>query len=375
MAAHRTRLIRPALAYAAALAVSTALVPIGAAAQDGPETPVVGVLTAIAEKRFDDLSMYFCPEFADQASGLDLSAAMTANLPPGLDPQLAVDALAFSVTGPSGEAEPLILVLSEDEAATVLSVEATITVGLDPAASEPFIRAIVENELQAQGMEVTDENVAALMTLISAQLGAEVAFNEYIGEVAEVIQTEAGTWLICGGSIVGSDTEPAPLVEPSAVPSTAASSQQLGPLPYALYVAALEAFTEDDPFAGLSDPPTKDEIVTGIETMVANATAEQERLVAVVPEECYAEAHQELLDYWQSSIELTGEAAAQLDAAASLEAVGAIVGDIDAELQTRHPVAYVEATDGSGGFEGSSFNILEALATCESPAASGSPAP
>jgi hypothetical protein len=136
-------------------------------------------------------------------------------------------------------------------------------------------------------------------------------------------------------------------------------------LPFAEYVAALEAFAENDPFAELGDPPTPDQVVAGFENLVDYATTEQHRLQAVVPEACYAEAHQELLGYWQSSIEVTAEAASQLATAASLEAIGPITEAMDEVLRSRHPIAYVEASDGSGGFQGSPFNILEALATCE----------
>jgi hypothetical protein len=148
-----------------------------------------------------------------------------------------------------------------------------------------------------------------------------------------------------------------------ASPSAGAVSAE--PMPYAAYVAALEAFTTDDPFAGVSDPPTKEQLVAGFEQLVAKATVEQERLAAVVPEDCYAEAHQQLLAYWQSSIELTGQVATELAAAATLEGLVPMVNEMDAELYARHPIAYVESTDGSGGFQGSPFNILDLLATCE----------
>lgn len=147
--------------------------------------------------------------------------------------------------------------------------------------------------------------------------------------------------------------------------SPSAGPVNVDPVPYAEYVAALEAFTTDDPFAGVSDPPTRDELVAGFEQLVANALVEQGRLAAVVPEDCYAEAHQELLAYWQSSIELTGQVATELAAAATLEGLVPMVNEMDAELYARHPIAYVESTDGSGGFQGSPFNILDALATCE----------
>jgi hypothetical protein len=149
------------------------------------------------------------------------------------------------------------------------------------------------------------------------------------------------------------------------------------PLPFADYVAALEAFTETSPFGAMSDPPTKDEVVAGFRNLAAMATAEQERLAAVVPEACYAEAHAELLAYWQSSIELTLQGADQLEAAAAVEEVGPIATALDEILFERHPIAYVELDDGSGGFEGSVFNILDALATCDGvdPAVDGASTP
>ncbi len=351
MVLSHARLARPAVAASAVLAIVTVgLFPASVAAQDGPETPVVGFLTAISEKRFDDLGQYFCAEFADRASGFDLGAAMAADLPEGIDPQLAVDAMSIAVTGPSGEPEPLITVLSEDEAVTTLGVEATLTVTLDPEKSEAFVRAIVENELQSLGMDTTDENVEAFMTIVRAQLDGQVTFSEYLGEVAEVSQADDGTWLICGGSIVASDSEPTTTPEPSVDASRSASPEAMGPLPYAEYVAALEAFSEDDPFAGLSDPPTLEEILAGFEKLVANATVEQERLVAVQPEDCYAEAHQELLAYWQSSIEASSEAAAQLEASGSLDDLPAIADGLDETLQARHPIAYVESERSTAAF-------------------------
>ena len=366
MAVHGTRLVRSGLLVATTFVVSTALAPLGVAAQDGPETPALGLLGSIAEKRFDDLGQYFCPELADEATGFDIGASMAAELPAGIDPQLAVDALTISVTGPSGSGEPLLYVLAEDAAVTSLGVEATITASLDPAGSEPLVRAIVEAEMQGQAIELTDENVTAFMALVDTMLGDEVSFSEYIGEVAEVTQTEDGAWLICGGSIVSSSPESTLPPEPVASASPVAASASADAIPFIEYVAALEAFTQDDPFAGLGDPPTKEEILAGFGMLIANATAEQGRLVAVVPEECYAAAHAELLAYWQSSIDATSEAAAQLEAA-SLEELPAIAGALDETLRTRHPIAYVEASDGSGGFEGSPFNILEALAACDAP--------
>lgn len=221
MAAQHTRRAWPTVVGAAAFAASVVLVPAGAAAQDGPETPVVGLLQAISDKRFGELGQFFCPEFANQSSGFDLGAEMTASMPPGIDPQLVLDALTISVSGPSGEPEPLVSVIAEDTAATLLGVEATLTIGLDSARAEPLVRAIVENELQAQGMELTEEGVRDLIEVVSTQLSNEVGERESIEEVAEVRPTSDGRWLICGGTIVETDALPLPSAQttPGASPS------------------------------------------------------------------------------------------------------------------------------------------------------------
>jgi hypothetical protein len=158
--------------------------------------------------------------------------------------------------------------------------------------------------------------------------------------------------------------------EASPAPSHAVASPTQSPaageaMPYADYLAALQAFTRNDPFAGLSDPPTVAEIEAAVEVLLANAKVEGERLAAVVPEPCYADAHRELTAYWQSSIELYEGILPQVAAMESLEELGPVIGSLDTELYARHPIAYVERTDGSGGFQGSPFNILDALVTCD----------
>jgi hypothetical protein len=374
MAAQRARRTWPTLIGAAAFAASVALVPASAAAQDDPETPVVGLLQAMSEKRFEDLGQYFCPEFADQASGFDLGAEMAASMPPGIDPRLVLDALTISVTGPSGEPEPLIYVLAEDAASTVVGVEATMTISLDPTASGPFVRAIVENEMQAQGMELTEESVQGLMAAVSAQLGDEVGKSLYINEVADVRPTGDGSWLICGGTIVERDALSLPSAEATPVTSPTTTSSNLDAMSYADYVAALETFSQDDPFAGMSDPPTKKEVLAGLDRMIALGTTEQERLVNVVPESCYLLAHVQVVTYWQSSMNALRAATDELKAA-SLREIGAIVEPLDQALYEAHPLAYSEPYVPSGGFQGTPFNILAALATCETPAALESPTP
>jgi hypothetical protein len=124
----------------------------------------------------------------------------------------------------------------------------------------------------------------------------------------------------------------------------------------------------------MSDPPTKKEVLAGLDRLIEMGTAEQERLAAVVPDPCYVLAHVQVVTYWQSSMNAMREAASQLKAA-SLAELGSIVEPLDAALYQAHPLAYIEPYAPSGGFQGTPFNILAAVATCELPAALESPTP
>jgi hypothetical protein len=125
----RSRLVA---AGALAIALSGALIPSVALAQEGPDTPVHGLIQAISEKRFDEAAQFFCPEFAGEAAQIDLSAAMAANLPEGIDPQLAADAFTLTVTGPGGEGEPVVTVLEGSPEGPQVSVEGTLGIDVDP---------------------------------------------------------------------------------------------------------------------------------------------------------------------------------------------------------------------------------------------------
>jgi hypothetical protein len=209
----RPHRVRP-LALAAGIALALGVTAAPAAAQEGPEAPVLSLFAAIEDKRFEDTAGSFCPAFAGQAAQFDMASAMAGSLPSGIDPQVAEDALVFAVSGPAGEGEPVITVVSEDADGTRLSVEGTLQVSLDPVGAEPFVRAIVEATLAAQGMELTEENVAAFTTLLGGQVVGQVAFNEPISAQLVVTQGADGSWLICSPL-----SEEAPSSSPSEPPA------------------------------------------------------------------------------------------------------------------------------------------------------------
>jgi hypothetical protein len=137
------------------------------------------------------------------------------------------------------------------------------------------------------------------------------------------------------------------------------------PLPYAEYVAALEELRSQDPMAELGATSTTDDVVAAMEEMLVLAEGYGVWLDTVVPEPCYAFAHEELSAYWQSAIELYREFLPLLAPAETVVDMLPTVEAMDEELRLRHPSAYVQAADPTDGFQGSPFNILDAMAACE----------
>ena len=86
-------------------------------------------------------------------------------------------------------------------------------------------------------------------------------------------------------------------------------------MPFEDYVAALEAFGANDPTAGLTTTSTTAEVVAALDASVGLAIADQVRISAIVPEPCYAEAHDAVYAYRQSVIELFQDVFPELEAA------------------------------------------------------------
>ena len=76
-------------------------------------------------------------------------------------------------------------------------MDAVLTAGLDPEGSEEFVKAIVVGQLEAAGMELTNENIAAFTTLLEGQLAGMEMFSQAIQTTLVVTQAEDGAWLIC----------------------------------------------------------------------------------------------------------------------------------------------------------------------------------
>jgi hypothetical protein len=249
-------------------AQAVAGVPASTIAQAGPEVPVLGLFSAIEEKRFDDVPSYFCPAYAGDAADLDLAASLTGSMPEGIDPQAVLDALSFEVTGLSGTGEPVISILSEEpDGRIVLGVEALVRAGIDPETSGPFVRSLVEVTLAEQGMEANAELVDAMMTIVEAQLDEQFQTSEAINKVIWVSADDRGGWLICSSLGDGYG----PLNPPPAPPTaSAAPAAPSSPSP----AATSEPLVSPSISTSVSDGPA-----SGVLALLA--AVEEERLADV----------------------------------------------------------------------------------------------
>jgi len=136
------------------------------------------------------------------------------------------------------------------------------------------------------------------------------------------------------------------------------------PLAYQAYVTALDAFSAADPSAELGPSPAVHEVLDALDALLRQAQTEYVRLGAVVPESCYSIAHEALLDYWLTKIELYEIMLPGLAGAETLSDIGAAGDAMHEELRALHPTAYVESPDPAVGFKGSYENILTALVAC-----------
>jgi hypothetical protein len=174
----RSRVV--ALAAGLALSLSLVAAPAVVAEDDGPQAVVQSLLADIEAKNFEAIVGYFCEEFADQASSLDLSE-MAASLPPGVDTDSVFDAFDFTVVLDSLET------VSETDNEAIVKVVASLSMNIDVAALEPLIVAVLE----AGGQEATPDMVEMVGGMMAGQLAAE---SIDISEDITVVRNEDGTW-------------------------------------------------------------------------------------------------------------------------------------------------------------------------------------
>ena len=198
---------------AGALALALASGPAALAQEDGPDATIVNLMAAIEAKDFEALPTFFCAEFADQVSDLDLSSVM-ADLPPGTDPAVVLD--AFTLT-PQIES---IDVLSQDDTEAVVMLVGSLAISVNPDALGPFIEAL----LVAMGQEPTEDMIEMMKGMVAAEMDFEALD---ISEEITMAPGETMPWVIC--DVLGGDEEmpgespasldPGPVASPDASPS------------------------------------------------------------------------------------------------------------------------------------------------------------
>ena len=94
------------------------------------------------------------------------------------------------------------------------------------------------------------------------------------------------------------------------------------------------------------------------ESVIERVKAELKRLRQVVPEPCYADAHEEVIAYGDTSKAALKDALPQLAAVEAIIDVIPLITAIETEIKARHPNAYAAGTPNT-------LNVLDALATCQ----------
>ena len=162
-----------------------------------------------------------------------------------------------------------------------------------------------------------------------------------------------------------------------ALASSATVAQSNDATPFADYRAAVTAFADAEASRQESAGTltTVEDAIARMDESIARQEAEGERLAAIAPEPCYADAHAEFLAFWRYRI------ASYKDTLPLVEGAESVIGMIpmflaaDATIRAAHPAAYVEDTTSMTGFTSEPLNILDTLASCESPGPTASAIP
>jgi hypothetical protein len=199
-----------------ALALALAAGPSASAQDAAPEQVVNDLLAAVEAKDFSNLGGFFCAEFADQASSLDLSS-ITASLPEGMDVNTLLDAVTLDAELSSLE------VISQTETEAVVHAVGTLVTGIDGTKLAPLVEAL----LGTSGQEVTEDMVTMMTDMLASELSS-ASETITIDEEITVVPGDAGGWVICD-SLMDATASPMPAasaaaVEPAASPVASAAA-------------------------------------------------------------------------------------------------------------------------------------------------------
>jgi hypothetical protein len=183
---HSRRARAAVAAGALSLALSLVAAPVAVAQDDGPDTTLRNLVAAISAKDFGSLSSYFCPEFAGQVAGLDLSA-ITAGLPEGTDAQAVLDAFIIQADVQSAD------IVSQSDEEAVVKLVATVSLNVDAEALGPFIAAMLA---QTTGLEGSPD--PAMVEMMTGMIDSEfTAQATTIDEEVTLVPGDTRAWVVC----------------------------------------------------------------------------------------------------------------------------------------------------------------------------------
>lgn len=145
------------------------------------------------------------------------------------------------------------------------------------------------------------------------------------------------------------------------------------PTPYADYRAWIVAFQEANASSGSA--ASVDDVLTTLRASLDRTDAEIARLEAITPEDCYADAHAEMVAYRRYVVATMRDTLPLIEKADSVMGMVPMILAADATIRAEHPTAYVEDQGSMTGFTSDPLNILDTMATCDPVTAPASPSP
>jgi hypothetical protein len=183
---------RPLVAAVALSLTAAAVSSVGAMAAASPTDAVQALVERVVSGDFEDLTGVVCPEKEDGIRE-EFDPASSAETFGSVQVEIA---------------DPVVTVVSEDEASAVVHLAGTMRISFDEEQAREFVRA----QLEASGEDASDASVDAMLGLLRSLAGEDIPLDEDL----TVIQRD-GDWLVCddGGSDVSfSDAGMCGLVTP-----------------------------------------------------------------------------------------------------------------------------------------------------------------
>lgn len=146
-----------------------------------------------------------------------------------------------------------------------------------------------------------------------------------------------------------------------------AAAQSDAPTPYAEYRAGVEAAIEAERVAQESTGTisTVKDTILRFHASLDRAQAEVDRLKAITPEPCYADANAELIAYQEYSIATLRDTLPLIEDAESVMGMLPLLFAAAETIRAAHPAAFVKDASSMSGWIAKPINILDTFATCE----------